>query len=98
MEPIRKLLGEQCQFVFGGTTAVKTGYRAYGAAVRVDNTQILSVTKVESDDGTVSVVTDESWENVDLFAGIDYISFEDPIYSITLITGTSSVCLFLEKI
>ena len=97
MEPIRKLLGEQCQIANGGTTAVKEGYRAYGAMVRVDNTQILSVTKVESDDGTVSEVTDESWENVDLLAGIDYVSFEDPITSITLSTGTSSVMLFLEK-
>jgi hypothetical protein len=98
MEPIRKLLGEQCQIANAGTTTVKEGYRAYAAMVRVDNTQILSVTKVERDDGTIEEITDESWENINLLAGIDYVSFEDAITSITLSTGTSSVMLFLEKI
>ena len=99
MDALKNLLGGQCQIVTGSdVTAVKSGYRAYALMVRVDNTQIKSVTKVEADDGTISVVADESWENVNLLAGIDYISFEDPITSITLNSATDSVMLFLEKI
>jgi len=99
MDVLKKILGNQCQIVTGSdVTAVKSGYRAYALMVRVDNTQIKSVTKVEADDGTISVVTDESWENVNLLASIDYIAFEDSITSITLNAATDSVMLYLEKI
>ena len=99
MDVLKNLLGGQCQIVVGAdATPVKTGYRAYGCMVRVDDTQIKSVTKVETNDGTESVVTDESWESVALKAGIDYISFEDMINSITLNAAGDSVMLFLEKI
>ncbi len=97
MDASTKLLGGQCQLIVGNAeTPVKTGYKAYGCKVRVDDTQILSVTKVEGDTGIAAVVTNESWENVALKAGIDYISFEDGITSITLNASTDSVMLFLE--
>ncbi len=86
-----------CQLVVGiGPTAVKTGYQAYGAMVRVDNTQIMSVNKIETDTNASGVVTDESWQAKDLKASIDYIPFEDPITSITLASAAHSVMLFLE--
>ena len=97
MDSVTKLLGSQCQLVAAsGSTDIKTGYQAYGARVRVDNTQILSFTKIENDTGVTGAVTNESFENVNLLAGIDYISFEDPIIAITLASSSHSVMLFLE--
>jgi hypothetical protein len=98
MDAQSKMIGAAgCQLVAAsGVTAVKTGYQAWGCMVRVDNTQILSVNKIETDTAASGVVTDESWENVNLLANIDFISFEDPITSITLVSGTPSVMLFLD--
>lgn len=98
MEPIVKLLGKQCQLIAAsGATNVMEGYQAYGIKARVDNTQITSVTKIESDDGVSETVSSYSWQNVNLLAGIDYIPLEDPITAITLGSGTPSVMLFLER-
>lgn len=97
MDTLNRLLGAQCQIIAAsGVTAIKTGYQAYGCKVRIDNTQITSVTKVENDNATTGVVTGESWMDVNLIGGTDYISFEDPIISITMGSGTPSVMMFLE--
>lgn len=91
-----KILGSKCQLVVGvGPTAIISGYKAYACKIRIDATQIKSYTKIESDDGSVSVVTDDSWESVALIAG-EYIPFEDSITSITLNAAGDSVMLFLE--
>lgn len=98
MDTNLRLLGSQCQLIAAsGVNAVTSGYRAYALKVRVDNTQISSVTKIENDNSASGVITNESWMNQNLLAGIDYISFEDPITSITLVSGTPNVMLFLEK-
>ena len=101
MDALSKMIGAAgCQLVAAsGVTAVKTGYKAWGCMVRVDHTIIESVNKIESDTGATGVVTDESWENADLLASPpDYITFEDPITSITLASGTPSVMLFLDHL
>lgn len=96
MDTLNRLLGAQCQIIAAsGVTAIKTRYQAYGCKVRVDNTQITSVTKVENDDAATGAVTGESWMDINLIAA-EYISFEDPIISITLGSGTPSVMMFLE--
>lgn len=99
MDAQSKMIGAAgCQLIAAsGVTAVKTGYQAWGCMVRVDNTIISSVNKIESDNAASGIVTDESWENVALKSSpADFISFEDPITSITLASGTPSVMLFLE--
>ena len=99
MDAQSKMIGAAgCQLIVGaGPTAVKTGYQAWGGMVRVDNTMILSVNKIESDTSASGVVTDESWENVALKSSPpDFISFEDPITSITMASAAHSVTLFLE--
>jgi hypothetical protein len=100
LSELGKLVGSNgCQIVTAsGPTAVKTGYKAYAAIVRVDNTVITSVTKIETDTGASGVVTGESWMNANLLAGIDFVPFEDPITSITLASSTNSVMLLLDKL
>jgi hypothetical protein len=96
MDSSSKLLGSKCQIVVGvGPHAVLTGYAAYGIYVRVADTQIKSVTKVESDTAVAGAVTDETWESKALIAG-EYISLEDQITSITLNAAADSVTLFLQ--
>jgi fructose 1,6-bisphosphatase len=100
MEIQAKMLGAGgYQVVIGASAtpvAVDTGYRAYAIIVRVADTQILSVTKIEGDDNVSSVVTNKSWENKALYQG-EYIPLEDPITSITLNSAADSVGLALEK-
>ena len=97
MEIINKILGAQCQLIAAsGVTEIKEGYRAYSFMTRKDNTQISSVTKIENDTGATGVVSGESWMNENLLAGIDYISFEDPIISVTMASGTPSILAYLE--
>ena len=78
-----------CQLVVGASATAVLG-RAYGASVRVDDTQIKSVTQ----DG--AAVTNKTWESVALKAGIDFIAFNPPITSITLNAATDSVMLWIE--
>lgn len=100
MDELAKIIGAAgCQLIAAsGTTAIKTGYKAYALMCRADNTQISSVTKIESDSGATGTVTDESWQNVNLNGGQDFIPLEDPIISITLASGTPSVMAFLEHL
>lgn len=93
MEIINKLLGsEGCQIVVGvGPTLVKTGFTAYGCSVRVDATEINSITQ----SGTP--VTTESFENIALIAN-EYITFGHPITSITLNAVGDSVTLWLQPV
>ena len=98
MNTLERMLGGPVQLVAAsGETAVDEGYQAYAMQVRVDNTQVLAMTKIENDDAASSVVDDLSWMTQNLKAGIDYIPLEDPIISITLASSTDSVMLFLEK-
>ncbi len=97
MDNESKIIGGNPQIVVGhAATPVKTGYQAYACKVRVNDTQIKSVTQLSA--GVSSAVTNESWENVALIAGIDYVPFSPPIVSITLNADTDSVMLFLEPI
>jgi len=94
-----KLVGSDGCFIIVGSaaTAIPTGFRAYALTVRVDGTQIKSITQVV---GTTSAVvtTGISWMNISLLAGIDYIPFLYPITSITLNASTDSVILWLQSI
>lgn len=97
MEIIHKILGAQCQLIAAsGVTAIKDGYQAYSLMVREDNTQISSVVKIENDTGATGTVSGESWMDVNLKSGVDYISLEDPIISVTMASGTPSVMAYLE--
>lgn len=97
MDAENKLLGSKSQLIVGvGPHTILSGYKAYGCKIRIDNTQITSYTKIENDTGASAVVTDDTFENKNLIAGIDYIPFEDPIISITLASSTDSALLFLE--
>jgi len=80
-----------CQIVVGSAaTPVLTGYEAFGATVRVDATQIKSITQ----NGVA--VTNKTYESVALILS-EYISFETPITSITLNSAADSVTLWLKK-
>jgi hypothetical protein len=97
MDNLKKLIGSQCQIIVGAdAAAIKTGYQAYACMCRVADTQIKSITQIIS--GETSVVTDESFESVALKAGIDYITFEHGVTSITLNGASDSVILYLEPI
>ena len=99
MDAENKLLGSKPQLIVGvGPHTVLSGYKCYACKVRVNDTQIKSYTKIENDNGEVEVVTDDTFENVALIAGVDYIPFEDPITSITLNSATDSLMLFLERL
>ena len=88
-----------CQLVVGASaTAVKTGFCAYACKVRIDDTQIKSVTPGEVVDSDETAVTTETWENVALIAGTDYIPFSNPIVSITLNAADDSVMLYLQPL
>jgi hypothetical protein len=94
MDASSRLIGEKCQIVVGHTaTPITTGYQAYACKVRIDDTQIKSITETGG-----NVVTDESWQSVALKAGIDYIPFSNGITSITLNADADSVILYLEPI
>jgi len=83
-----KIIGSGgCQLVVGSSATAVSG-SAYGCTVRVDGTQIKSVTQ-----GTA--VTNKSWESVALNNG-EYIAFYPSITSITLNAGTDSVMLWIE--
>lgn len=85
-----KIIGsEGRQTVVGvGPTAVKTGFKAFGCSVRVDDTQIKSMTQ-----SGVAVTTDSN-ENIALKAN-EYVPFNPPISSITLNGASDSVALWL---
>ncbi len=91
MDILNKLLGsEGRQTVVGvGPHAVKTGYRAFGCSVRVDNTEIKSITQ------SGAAVTDDSNENIALSKN-EYVPFHPPITSITLNAAADSVALWLQ--
>jgi len=93
MEIENKIIGsEGRQTVVGvGPHAVKTGYKAYGCSVRVDATQIKSITQ-----SGVAVV-DDSNENIALIVN-EYIPFNPPITSITLNGLNDSVALWLQPL
>jgi hypothetical protein len=92
-----KSLGLKPQIVVGvGPHTITSGYKAYACKVRVDNTQIKSYTRIKNDAGDTEVVTNDTFESINLLAGIDYIPFEDPIVAITLNSVADSITLFLE--
>jgi len=83
-----KMMGSGgCQLVVGSTATAVLG-SAYGCTVRVDGTQIKSITQ-----GTA--VTNKSWESVALNNG-EFIAFGTSITSITLNAATDSVMLWIE--
>jgi len=77
--------------VGASATPMTTGYKCYSVVIRVDDTQIKSVTI------SGAAVTNKLWESVALKRG-DYIPFDVPITSITLNAAGDSVFCYLEKL
>jgi hypothetical protein len=97
MENIAKLLGgtRQMAVVGASATPVPTGYAAFGVTVRVDATQIKSITEVKKKGVAAAANTGYTWESIALYQ-FEFIKFEFPVTSITLNAAGDSVFLHLE--
>jgi hypothetical protein len=99
MEATDKLLGNRTQLVTGaGAHAIDAGYCAYCGKIRVDATEITSITENAVSGATGTAVTTLSWENVATLLKDDYISFENPIDSISLKNAADSMMLYLQPL
>jgi hypothetical protein len=102
MDAVNKLAGSAGCFLIVGASAtpMPTGKSAYSALIRVDATQIKSVTERHKDPSSGAdvdvAVTNYSWQGVGLLAG-DIITFEFPVVSITLNAAGDSVLTYLEQ-
>jgi hypothetical protein len=86
------MLGTEPIWVSGNTPYnFADGKAAYGVVCRLDDTQITSITTIDGD-----VITDKTWQSVNMKAGVDCIVFDTPIISITLNTA-GSVALYPVK-
>ena len=82
-----------CQFLAPSATLVRVLEEAsYCLVPRIDGTKIMSVTWVV--DNKPVVVTVKSWINLPLIPGVDYITFDYPVVSITFAATTDSAIVY----
>jgi hypothetical protein len=95
MNTLQKLLGTHGCFIATGDseTTMPVGYAAYAVTVRIAATEITTVDELIA--GVATELADASWENVALIQN-DFITFENPIVSITLNDEADSVLCYLE--
>ena len=86
------MIGIESIFVIGtGPYTLPSGKAAYACSCRIDDTQVSSITPAGG-----SAITNLTWQNVALKAGVDYIPFPIPITSITIST-TLGIVLWVQS-
>ena len=91
-----KLLGctRQVLLTGSGQQFIPGGMQCWGIAMRVDATEITTVT--ENKNGSPNVVTNYSWESVTTLLAGDFIMLETPITDLTLTNATDSIWCYCE--
>lgn len=82
-----------CELLKPSATLVRVLEEAsYCLVPRVDGTKIMGVTWVINNKPVA--VTEKSWINVPLISGVDYITFDYPVVSITFAASTDSAIVY----
>lgn len=94
-----KALGSKQRFKTGvGAITIEAGYQCWGIQINNDATRISTLTENPSIAGAAqSPVTNYSFEGVDTLKAGNFILFDIPVISLTLVNAADSIFYYIER-